>query len=175
MDDAAVVEIVDEGNRPVEPGQTGAKVLVTTLLNRVQPLIRYELTDRVTHAIGPNTADRPYACLERIDGRAADTLSLRTRDGREVSVLPYRLGEPFARMPAVRQFQIVWDGSHMEVRVVAPPEVTARVRAEVGAALTAAGAVPPPIEVRIVEALEREPGPAAKLKLIKAQLPSARP
>src|SRR3954470_6978250 len=75
----------------------------------------------------------------------------------------------------VRQFQIVWDGSHMEGRVVGPPAVTARVRAEVGAARTAAGAVPPPIEVRIVEALEREPGPAAKLKLIKAQLPSARP
>jgi phenylacetate-CoA ligase len=175
MDDAAVVEIVDERNRPVEPGQTGAKVLVTTLLNRAQPLIRYELTDQVTRATGANPAGRPYACLERIEGREADTIRLMGRNGGEVSVLPYRLGEPFARMPAVRQFQIVWDGAGMEVRVVAPRDVVARVRTEVADALAAAGAVPPRIEVRLVDALEREPGPAAKLKLIKAQLPSARP
>jgi hypothetical protein len=83
-------------------------------------------------------------------------------------VLPYSLGEPFARMPAVRQFQIVWDGALMEVRIVAPPEVAGRVRTEVAEALAAAGAVPPPIEVRVVDALEREPGPAAKLKLVRS-------
>ncbi len=41
----AVVEVVDEANRPVPPGTLGSKVLLTNLVNRTQPLIRYELPD----------------------------------------------------------------------------------------------------------------------------------
>jgi phenylacetate-coenzyme A ligase PaaK-like adenylate-forming protein len=172
IDDAVVVEVVDEHDRPVPPGVPGAKVLVTTLLNRAQPLIRYELSDRVTVAHGPNPAGRPYRCLERIEGRAADTLRLRARDGGEVAVMPYRLGEPVARTPGVSQFQIVWDGTRMEVRLVvgrsSPRDVAGALQANLSEALVAGGAVPPPIDVCVVDALEREPGPAAKLKLIKA-------
>ena len=172
IDDAVVVEVVDEHDRPVPPGVPGAKVLVTTLLNRAQPLIRYELSDRVTVAHGPNPAGRPYRCLERIEGRAADTLRLRARDGGEVAVMPYRLGEPVARTPGVSQFQIVWDGTRMEVRLVvgrsSPRDVAGALQANLSEALVAGGAVPPPIDVCVVDVLEREPGPAAKLKLIKA-------
>jgi phenylacetate-coenzyme A ligase PaaK-like adenylate-forming protein len=179
IDDAVVVEVVDERNRPVPPGVPGAKVLVTALLNRAQPLIRYELSDRVTRAAGPNPAGRPWTLLERIDGRTADTLRLPARGGGEVAVMPYRLGEPLARTAGLRQFQVVWDGARMEVRLVLGPtaarHAAAQVRRDVADALAAAGAVPPAIAVRTVGALEREPGPAAKLKLIKAQLPSARP
>ena len=42
------IEVVDEDNRPVPPGTPGHKVLVMNLVNRHQPLIRYELTDSVT-------------------------------------------------------------------------------------------------------------------------------
>ena len=174
-EDAAVVEVVDDDDRPIAPGQTGSKVLVTTLLNRAMPLIRYEMTDRVTLATGPNPAGRPWACIECIDGRSADTVRLPAREGGEVEVLPYGLGEPFARIPAVRQFQIVWDGARMETRVLlaggAPVGTTARVEAELHETLAAAGAVPPPIDVRVVDALQREPGAAAKLKLIKSVAP----
>jgi hypothetical protein len=85
---------------------------------------------------------------------------------------PYRLGEPVARTPGVSQFQIVWDGTRMEVRLVvgrsSPRDVAGVLQANLFAALVAGGAVPPPIDVCVVDALEREPGPAAKLKLIKA-------
>ena len=39
----------------------------------------------------------------------------------------------------------------------------------------AAGAVPPAIEVEEVSVLQREPGPAAKLKLVKSAVPADRP
>jgi phenylacetate-CoA ligase len=74
-------------------------VLVTTLLNRAMPLIRYEMTDRVTLGMGPNPAGRPWACIECIDGRSADTIRLPAGEGGEVDVLPYGLGEPFAQTP----------------------------------------------------------------------------
>ena len=83
------------------------------------------------------------------------------------------MGAPFARLPEVRQFQIVHDPGRLEVRVVLDPAAPAgtldRVRAAVAGALEAAGALPPEIAVTPVAELEREPGPAAKLKLIVAR------
>ena len=49
-EDIVVIEIVDENNRAVSPGQPGAKVLLTNLINYAQPLIRYELTDSVVES-----------------------------------------------------------------------------------------------------------------------------
>lgn len=48
----------------------------------------------------------------------------------------------------------------------AAPQTPAIVRAAVLRVLEEAGAVPPPVVVTPVAQLEREPGPAAKLKLI---------
>jgi hypothetical protein len=63
----------------------------------------------------------------------------------------------------------------MATRVVlaggAPAGTAARVEAELHETLAGAGALPPPIDVRVVAALEREPGAAAKLKLIKSVAP----
>jgi phenylacetate-CoA ligase len=51
LEDLVVVEVTDEHDRPVPPGVPGDKVLLTNLVNRVQPLLRYELTDSVTLAV----------------------------------------------------------------------------------------------------------------------------
>jgi phenylacetate-CoA ligase len=47
FEDLLVPEVVDEDYRPVPPGVTGARLLVTVLFSRAIPLIRYEMTDRV--------------------------------------------------------------------------------------------------------------------------------
>ncbi|HET8757180.1 MAG TPA: hypothetical protein VFM58_14270 [Solirubrobacteraceae bacterium] len=173
FEDEYVIEVVDEDDRPVPPGSAGAKVLVTNLQNRTLPLIRYELADRVTVAAAPNPAGRPYRHIEAIDGRTGDILTFPARAGGEVQVLPLRLGGPFARLPAVRQFQIVHAAGALEIRVVlepgAPDDTRDRVRAAVVAALDEAGAVPPAIAVVAVDRLEREGGGGAKLKLIVAR------
>ena len=170
FEDQYVVEVVDEDNQPVPPGTAGAKVLVTNLENRTLPLIRYELSDRVTESPDPNPAGRPYRHLAGIDGRTADTLTFPASGGGTVAVLPLRIGAPFARLTAVRQFQIVHERHRIEVRVVLDPHAPAgtpdEVRAALAGALDEAGAVPPRIDVTPVAELEREPGPAAKLKLV---------
>jgi phenylacetate-coenzyme A ligase PaaK-like adenylate-forming protein len=153
-DDVAVVEVVDERNRPVPPGVHGHKVLVTSLVNRALPLIRYELSDSVLLA--------EDGSIESVDGRSDDVLTLGG-----MHVHPYRLRAPFVRIPEVREYQIVSDGSSLRVRTAlaadAPRDTPERVRASLLAELEVAV----PVEVEIVEALEREPGPAAKLKLVK--------
>jgi phenylacetate-coenzyme A ligase PaaK-like adenylate-forming protein len=127
----------------------------------------------VTVSPDPNPAGRPYRHLTAIEGRTADTLTFPTRGGGDVAVLPLRLGAPFARIAAVRQFQIVHEPGRLTVRVVlepgAPVETTSDVRDAIVRVLDDAGAVPPPINVVRVDQLERESGAAAKLKLIVAR------
>ncbi len=57
-DDMVIVEPVDHEGRAVAPGTTSEKVYVTNLVNTVQPLIRYEITDEVTIMGSPARAAR---------------------------------------------------------------------------------------------------------------------
>jgi phenylacetate-CoA ligase len=178
VEDFVIVEPVDEHNRPVGPGEPSAKVLVTNLVNRAQPLIRYELSDAVTPAGGPNPAGRPWARLTRVEGRLADTLELPARGGGTVLVHPVRIGEPFAASPDVRQFQVLHDEDGLTVRVVlrdgSAPGTVERVHSAFAAELEDAGALVPPVAVEPVAELEREPGPAAKFRLVKSTVASRR-
>ena len=70
---AAVAETVSTVTE-VAPGVPGHRVLVTSLVNRALPLIRYELADAVTLAPGPDPAGRPYQRIMRVDGRNDDIL-----------------------------------------------------------------------------------------------------
>jgi phenylacetate-CoA ligase len=178
-EDLVILEVVDERNRPVPPGTPGAKVLLTNLVNFAQPLIRYELSDAVTMAAGPNPTGRPYQRIASVDGRIADTLYLTGARGGEVALHPSGLGPAFARVPAVRQFQLLHDERGLHARVVladgADDGAPERVRLRLVEAIQGAGAVPPPIDVEPVARLERGPGPAAKLALIKSTVPSRNP
>jgi phenylacetate-CoA ligase len=48
FEDLVITEVVDDRNRPVPVGEVGAKVLVTVLFSRTQPLIRYEMSDTIS-------------------------------------------------------------------------------------------------------------------------------
>jgi hypothetical protein len=76
LEDLVVVEVVDEHDRPLPPGAPGHKVLSTNLVSRVQPLLRYELTDSVTLAGGPNPLGLPYARIAAVDSRSDDVITL---------------------------------------------------------------------------------------------------
>ena len=73
-----LVEIVDDEGHPSAPGVIG-RVLVTDLLNRGMPLIRYEVGDLSAWSPVPCSCGRGMKTLTRVVGRQADCL-LR-RDG----------------------------------------------------------------------------------------------
>jgi len=174
-DDLVITEVVDENSRPVPPGSPGFKILVTNLVNRVQPLIRYELSDSVTFAEGPDPSGLPYGRIAAVDGRSDDILRLPAKAGGHLPVYPYRLTAPFSDLSEVRQYQIIHDDSGLRVRVVlqpaAPRDTLLQVREALLSALDAAGAVAPPLEVTAVDTIERE-AHGSKLKLIKSSCPS---
>ncbi|RPJ17022.1 MAG: hypothetical protein EHM33_33350 [Chloroflexi bacterium] len=88
FDDLVITEVVDEQYRPVPAGEYGAKLLVTTLFSRTQPLIRYELNDSVRVSTEPHHCGLPFAVLESIEGRVEDSFSLPAVSGGEVLVRP---------------------------------------------------------------------------------------
>jgi phenylacetate-CoA ligase len=179
LEDLVVIEVVDEHHQPVPPGTPGHKVLLTNLVNHAQPLIRYELTDSVTLAGGPNPLGLPYARIVAIDGRSDDVITLPAPGGGEVAVHPMRLQEPFAGFPEVRQYQILHDQAGLHVRVVlrpsAAPGTPARVHAALSDAVRAAGATPPAIQVTPVPEIQRDTGHGAKFKLVQSTVRRARP
>jgi phenylacetate-coenzyme A ligase PaaK-like adenylate-forming protein len=66
FDDLVITEVVDEHDRPVPPGIHGDKVLVTVLYKRSQPLIRYEINDRLRVAAAPCLCGRPYRLIDKL-------------------------------------------------------------------------------------------------------------
>ena len=59
FEDLVIPEVVDDLYRPVPPGQTGDRLLVTVLSSRTIPLIRYEITDRVRRSVGSASSGGP--------------------------------------------------------------------------------------------------------------------
>lgn len=70
--DWSILEVVDDGYRPVADGTPGSRVLITNLANTTQPVIRYEVGDVVTMADGPCRCGSRLPRVARIGGRAAD-------------------------------------------------------------------------------------------------------
>jgi phenylacetate-CoA ligase len=170
-EDLVLVEVVDADDRPVSPGVAGDKVLITNLVNRVQPLIRYELTDMVTPAPGPDRAGTPFRRISSVEGRSDDVITLPTPGGGEIAIQPVLLRTPFTAFREVMQYQVVYDGRGLTGRVVlrngSPPDTADRLRAELARELREAGAVPPPITIAPAPHIDREGGHAAKFKLIR--------
>jgi phenylacetate-coenzyme A ligase PaaK-like adenylate-forming protein len=167
-DDFVIVESADADGAPVPAGTPGARVLLTNLVNRVQPLIRYELSDSIILAAESSAA--PYSVIERVDGRSDDILRVAGVDGGEVALHPYLLREPFAALPEVRQYQIVLDCERLSARVVlgrgAGADLLPRLLETLELVVAHAGARVP-VAVVPVQTIEREAGHAAKIKLVK--------
>jgi phenylacetate-CoA ligase len=171
-EDRLVVEVVDENNRLVPPGSAGHKVLVTTLFNRTMPFIRYELSDLVTVADGPCPCGRTHLRLASIKGRREDVLRLPARDGGQVNVHAFLLGETLLHMPAIRQYQLSPRPGGLLVRVVlgdatSADDVLSSARRAIQAELDQVGAVVESLAVEAVDHIGRT-GTGAKEKLVSA-------
>ncbi len=88
--DWVILEPVDECLRPVPEGELGASVLLTNLANRVQPVIRYVLGDRVRIVRDPCACGSALPIVE-VHGRDDETLGVDVRAGERVHLAPLAL------------------------------------------------------------------------------------
>lgn len=148
--DLAILELVDEHNRPVPRGVESAKVLLTTLYNPVQPLVRYELTDRMTLVDGDATDGHPRV---NVAGRSDDLL----RYG-DILVHPHAIRSVLVHTPAVREYQVKQTATGVDLDVVTHGAAvdTGDLAARTAKALAVAGLASPAVTVRVVPGLARD-------------------
>lgn len=172
MEDRALFEIVDERGCAVPAGESGARLLVTVLDRRTQPLIRYEISDGLRELPGLCACGRPFRRLARIEGRVEESLHLPAANGgAPVDIHPNLVHALLERVPATG-----W-----QLRQESPEAITVLLTGQpsegdadtlqhgLAAMLAGRGAARPRLNVRWVAELPR--GASGKAPLIVA-LPS---
>jgi phenylacetate-CoA ligase len=104
--DWVILEPVDAAYRPVPPGERSYTVLVTNLANRVQPIIRYDLGDRVVVRPDPCPCGSPLPAI-RVEGRTDEILAFPAASGEAIHIAPLALATVVEETPGVRRFQVI--------------------------------------------------------------------
>ena len=119
-----ILEPVDSDRRPLPPGVQSDSVLVTNLANRIQPIIRYDLGDRVQL--------QPHRCpcgsslpVVTVEGRTNDVLAFDDAEHQPVQILPLALGSVIEETPGVHRFQAIGTGPRdLTIRLDVDSEAT---------------------------------------------------
>ena len=104
--DWVMLEPVDPHFRPTPPGKLSHTVLLTNLANTVQPIIRYDLGDRVRVKVGRCACGSPLPAIQ-VEGRSDDVIGLRAQDGTLEHLVPMALTTVVEDAADVHRFQIV--------------------------------------------------------------------
>lgn len=168
-EDLLIVEPVDDDGRVVPPGVPGSRVLVTVLFGRTLPLIRYELTDRLSLLADACRCGRPFARMAKVDGRTSEAMELRDGHGRPVLISPVVVHEVMDAAH-VAGWQLVEEPDLLRLLVVRQPDgatVDGAVIDALRAALGRHGAVVPPVRLELVSRIARES--SGKVMTVKAR------
>lgn len=146
--DYGIVEVVDEQDRPLPAGRTG-QLICTSLINRVQPFLRYRLGDMGSLRPGPCACGSALPCLGTIEGRTDAVLI--TRDGRRIG----RLDPVFKGTRGIAEAQVVQDDyDRFRVRIV-PSESYVEADGKAVATALAERVGGGDIRIELVTAIER--------------------
>ncbi|MCA9595561.1 MAG: phenylacetate--CoA ligase family protein [Myxococcales bacterium] len=124
--DSVIMELLDDDNRPVKPGEIG-RAVVTGLINRMMPLIRYELGDLLVASDRRCSCGRTLPMIERVEGRMKDVLTL-PGGGRRT---PREQLEPFGRIAGLDLFRLTINApDRAELDIVTRESDTSAIEAE---------------------------------------------
>ncbi|HWH01223.1 MAG TPA: hypothetical protein VNV66_18370 [Pilimelia sp.] len=151
VEDLIVYEFVDAQGNPVPPGRKAAKLLVTNTVNKVFPLIRYEIADEVALLDTPNPGPWTGRRIAPVQGRHDDMFEYPGG----VLVHPYVFWTPLWDSH-IAQYQVRQTPEGADVVVELRSEFPLEpVRAALVAALREAGHPDPVVTVRAVDRIER--------------------
>ena len=170
VEDQLVVEGVDRENRPVPPGIASEKLLVTVLFRRTQPLIRYEISDRIVFASGGCDCGLPWRVLERVEGRDEEMLRLPAAGGGTREVHPVVFEGLLDNLP-IAGWQVTSVGNDVTVILAGADGIdTGTIRDDIWKALEKRGVAPASVTVRGVAELSRTAtGKAAHVRMATGQ------
>jgi len=151
-DDLVILEPVDADGHAVPYGQPAERLLLTSLYNLDQPLIRYDLADAVT------ITDEPCACgcahrrITGVNGRIDGTFDYDA----EISVPRRSVERALLAAPGLADFFVRQTPRGVDVSVVTDGSCDLeRLRTDVADVLRRGGLAAPEVDVREVDVLER--------------------
>ena len=155
--DWVILEPVGAQHRPVLPGRLSHTTLLTNLANHLQPLIRFDIGDRIAQDVRLR-ACRSALPVVQVEGRIDDALSLPGTDGRPVMLLPLALCTVLEDEAGVFDFQLRALGPSRWRLTLGDDEDPSPARRErcrhrLTAFARQQGAIPPHIETRRAEAI----------------------
>jgi phenylacetate-coenzyme A ligase PaaK-like adenylate-forming protein len=172
--DWVILEAVDAQYRPVPAGRLSHTTLLTNLANHLQPLIRFDIGDRI--ALGGERCPCGSALpVVQVQGRCDDMLEVAGRDGAPVTLLPLALSTVLEDEAGVFDFQLRQTGTR-DLQLLMGPGVPdtataqARCRKLLAEFAAAQGAVRMHITTQSVDRLPL--GRSGKLKRIVASAAS---
>ena len=122
-EDLVYVELLDEQGAPLpsRAGLRSSRMLVTNLVNPIQPLLRYEMNDMVELG-DPCPCGSHFRVLGRVIGRNDDVLYLRDRIGQNRAVYPDLVSRWIITTDdRIREFLVEQDASdHLTITVDLP-------------------------------------------------------
>jgi putative adenylate-forming enzyme len=128
-EDLIVVELLDEQlNEVIKPHVAAAHMVVTNLVNRAQPLIRYEMNDLIV-LDDPCPCGSRFRTIEKILGRNDDILYFKKKDGSIQHIFP----DLFSRWiitssENIREYKVIQQDDHSLTILLDP--ITSREQSE---------------------------------------------
>ena len=108
--DWIIFEPADASHQPVPAGRLSDRLLITNLANRIMPILRYELGDRV--ALSPGACECGITLpVVKVEGRTDEILRFQSSNGQSVPVLPLALWSVVKETPGVLKFQAIQTSS----------------------------------------------------------------
>jgi phenylacetate-coenzyme A ligase PaaK-like adenylate-forming protein len=132
MSETVIVEVLREDNSPCEVGEIG-RVVVTSLMNRATPVIRYDTGDRAAKG-APCACGRTLPTLRAFEGKLMQMLQL--ADGDQMQFLPSTMME--AELEALGQCQVAQlNHAELELRYRADTPLSEEIERRAAARLSA--------------------------------------
>jgi len=103
--DWVILEPLDDQGQPMPAEEFSHSTLLTNLANFVQPLIRYDLGDRVKLHRDPCACGSTLPVIE-VEGRQDDALVMAGRDGQPVTLMPLALTTVLENQAGVFDFHV---------------------------------------------------------------------
>ncbi len=105
-EDLVYVELLDANGHAIGPGERSASMLVTNLVNRAQPLLRYEMND-IVELGQPCPCGSSFRTIAKVIGRDDEVMWLRTASGSIRALFPDLLSRwVITTDDAIREFRV---------------------------------------------------------------------
>jgi phenylacetate-CoA ligase len=119
--DWVILEPVDARFEPVPAREVSRTVLLTNLVNRVQPIIRYDLGDSITLNPDPCACGSPLPAI-RVEGRRDEILSFQSPGGEVIKLPPRAIANAVEGTAGIRRCQVIQTArEELTIRIEATP------------------------------------------------------